>query len=304
MAASAIGSQKTVEQIIAETAKKNTASRNTDGLGKDDFLNLLVTQLKYQDPLNPTDDKEFIGQMAQFSSLEQMQNMNNSMTQTHAYSLMGKHIKAVITDSTTKQSKGIEGDVTGVKMSDGKAYVEVKGQDVPVDKISEVTEGTRSQYSNLSQYTNIIGYQANGVVYDSSTGDIVPVSGAVKSVQSGAYEDYAVMDGVKVNIAGVVSDTPSTDPNFVKDYLKSNLNKAVSVYIKNNDDSRKVAVTGTLTKYDIGADGSISAEIDGLNVPVESISNITSNSQKSNEEQLLESILQKLSGTNGTGTGQ
>lgn len=48
-------------------------------LDKDSFMLLLVTQFKYQDPLNPMDDKEFISQMAQFSSLEQMMNMNESM---------------------------------------------------------------------------------------------------------------------------------------------------------------------------------------------------------------------------------
>ena len=50
-----------------------------DNLGKADFLLLLVTQFKNQDPLNPMDDKEFVAQLAQFSSLEQLMNMNESM---------------------------------------------------------------------------------------------------------------------------------------------------------------------------------------------------------------------------------
>lgn len=50
-----------------------------DYLGKDAFLQLMITQLRYQDPLDPMDNKDSIAQMAQFSSLEQMQNLNNNM---------------------------------------------------------------------------------------------------------------------------------------------------------------------------------------------------------------------------------
>jgi len=57
------------------TAKEE--SRDT--LGKDDFLSLLVTQLKYQDPMEPLKDTEFIAQLAQFNALEQAQNTNKGI---------------------------------------------------------------------------------------------------------------------------------------------------------------------------------------------------------------------------------
>lgn len=68
-------------------------------LGKDDFLQLLITQLTHQDPTSPMEDAQFIGQMAQFSSLEQMTNMNKSfstltdmLTGSSAVNAVGKKV--------------------------------------------------------------------------------------------------------------------------------------------------------------------------------------------------------------------
>lgn len=83
-------------------------------LGKNDFLKLLITQLKYQDPTKPMEDKAFIAQMAQFSSLEQMQQMNNAMTLlqksfiiNQTLSLLGKKVE-VNSDNGVKNGKVTE----------------------------------------------------------------------------------------------------------------------------------------------------------------------------------------------------
>jgi len=80
-------------------------------LGKDSFLQLLVTQLRNQDPLQPMEDKEFIAQLAQFSSLEQLQNMNANLGYfmdlniLHQASLLVGREVDVFTE---------DGDITGV----------------------------------------------------------------------------------------------------------------------------------------------------------------------------------------------
>jgi len=83
---------------------RQPAASGSSVLGKEDFLNLLITQLQNQDPLNPTDSTEFTAQLAQFSSLEQLSNVNENLEQlqntqtagnnSQAVSLLGKEITA------------------------------------------------------------------------------------------------------------------------------------------------------------------------------------------------------------------
>jgi flagellar basal-body rod modification protein FlgD len=122
-------------------SNSNTTERKGNNLGKDEFLKILITQLSNQDPLNPMKDQEFIAQMATFTSLEQMVNMNESITKLHSgqmvanklqYSeLIGKEIswtEVVETDGeslvTDKKSKVVavhfSGNDVKVEVEDGK----------------------------------------------------------------------------------------------------------------------------------------------------------------------------------------
>ena len=95
--------QSRVNQFVHDfNAKLNPGRKPQQSLGKDDFLKLLITQLSYQDPTSPMEDKEFIAQMAQFSTLEQMTSMASDfakltamITGSEASSALGKNVEIV-----------------------------------------------------------------------------------------------------------------------------------------------------------------------------------------------------------------
>jgi len=98
-----------------------TGRKTGDNMGKNEFLKILITQLENQDPLDPLDDKEFIAQMAQFSSLEQMQNVASAALTQQATSMIGSNVKAkVLTDGTEEL---IYGKVVSSKSISGETFL-------------------------------------------------------------------------------------------------------------------------------------------------------------------------------------
>ena len=142
-----VNNPNSVEAASATTSSVNTTENSTSEsarseLGKDSFLRLLTTQLKNQDPLEPMDNTKFISQMAEFSSLEQMNNMNSTLSNftksqsvTQGASLIGKTVETI--DENT--GKTLSGKVSQVGFEDDKifAYLE-SGQKVSMDGISKI----------------------------------------------------------------------------------------------------------------------------------------------------------------------
>lgn len=149
-------------------ASQTQANKDNSALGKDAFLQLLVTQMKYQDPLDPQDNGEYLAQLAQFSALEQMTNVADGLSDVSKLvsnidtsvlvgqlsNMIGKDIQWSIDSSSTDEngnvtttSKKMEGVVTGVSISDGSPTIvaSANGQTykVAIGNITRIGEGVQ-----------------------------------------------------------------------------------------------------------------------------------------------------------------
>ena len=115
-------------------------------LGKDAFLELLITQLKHQDPLDPMDDKEFVAQMAQFNSLEQMQNMNSNLEKLIASGRMSEASSLIDKEVEGLDSNGnnVSGVVSGVSREGEEIYLKLEGE-------GETETGVKISLDNLNR---------------------------------------------------------------------------------------------------------------------------------------------------------
>lgn len=194
-ATSTTGYMAGVKQYVNEATKPK---EYTETLGKDAFLKLLVSQLQNQDPMKPMEDKEFIGQMAQFSSLEQSQNTNRTMKQSAATAAVGKVVIASVKDANTGVSKEVGGVVESVMIKDGNISVMLSTktgtQEVNYDDITQVAD-----VKNLSVQLGYVDFNTQV----STAGSLI---GKTVKAQISYTEKTAAGDVVKTKaVEGVVT---------------------------------------------------------------------------------------------------
>ncbi|MDH7479732.1 MAG: flagellar hook capping FlgD N-terminal domain-containing protein [Syntrophomonadaceae bacterium] len=139
-----ISSNLTVGQSPLATV--STGSLNSV-LGKEAFLKLLITQLRSQNPLEPVKDTDFIAQMAQFSTLEQMQNLNTSLEVLAANSkssavqgLVGYAVSLIGKEVRYQDEGEQQGTVESVRIENGVPRLVVNQQLVALDQLIEVKQ--------------------------------------------------------------------------------------------------------------------------------------------------------------------
>ncbi|MBB63941.1 MAG: hypothetical protein CMO81_02635 [Waddliaceae bacterium] len=125
-------------------------------LGKDDFLRLLLIQMQHQDPLNPMDNQAMLAQMAQFSSLEQMSNLNSTLERSStvgafmdATRMLGKDVQVVDPSSTTDDPRTVVSRVKAVNFTaEGPVVALANGMVSRFDEILTVVDPEVTQVSN------------------------------------------------------------------------------------------------------------------------------------------------------------
>lgn len=144
-----------------QTALNQTKAERTTGMQNDSnmFLTLMLKQLENQDPTQPTDNTQWLSQLAQYSSLEQMTQMNSGLKDcmnymnaiysdmttnseiTQTLSLIGKDVTISIPDENDKtKTKEIQGTVSEASFKDGTGKVKVNGEFYSIANITAVKE--------------------------------------------------------------------------------------------------------------------------------------------------------------------
>ena len=248
-------------QVDISESSQQTEKKAGSSLDKDDFLLLLVTQMQYQDPLQPTDNTEYVAQLAQFSELEQMQNLNKTTVNTSAFSLVGKTVYIQQT-SKTGDTKEVEGIVDYVTKQNGESYVSINGELYKYDDIVKVLDD--SYY--LSQFQPSVSEQSltflhhdpqdlkitdvslgkNNYMASSIAVCLVDASGNTTKIDAGKlkYKDgtltidksaLAAVPAGKYNVAFVFDDPSSTvDYTSVTLVVKGNASSSNSGTAVNN----------------------------------------------------------------------
>ncbi len=131
----------TVNPTPSTTSTSSAAANPSTNLNNQDFLQLLVAQLKYQDPMSPTDTQSFIQEQAQFSTVEGITSMQSTLTAMSAQEQMSSAVNLIGTQVQYTASDGstASGIVSAVASSSGAVTLSVGGANVALSSINQVT---------------------------------------------------------------------------------------------------------------------------------------------------------------------
>ena len=183
MALSAIVEEGKLLDSVNSTERK---AEGSSSLGKDDFLQLLVAQMKYQDPMEPTSNTEYIQQYATYSELEQMMNMSETMDLQRASGLVGQMVHVEFT-TEGGIDKSIEGIVDYVYYESGTPFVSIGGELYKAEDVTSVYDATYVEATELAGEW-MKAFEKLPPLEDITAGDYDMVAGLYTTLEQ--FSDY------------------------------------------------------------------------------------------------------------------
>lgn len=119
---------------------KSVQNNLQKGYDKDTFLQILVAQMKYQNPLQPESNTEYISQYAIFSQIEQLSNIQNTLNLMRAENIIGKFVN--IKETINGQINEVSGKVDKITYKENTVYVNVNGKNYLFDNVTEILDET------------------------------------------------------------------------------------------------------------------------------------------------------------------
>lgn len=138
-------------KVVSNTSSEETTTAANNDLGYDQFLQLLCAEMQYQDPLEPTSNTEYVAQLATFSQMEAMLNMQNTIEASNANSLVGQYVIVKTTSETTGETTAVAGFVDYVQYENNKQYMSINGNLYSVEDLYEVADTAYMEAVSLAE---------------------------------------------------------------------------------------------------------------------------------------------------------
>jgi len=204
--------------IESINSSESLQALQTDTIGKDDFFKMMIAQLQHQDPLNPLDGTDFTAQLAQFSSLEQLTNVNDqlemlglyqaSLNNSQSISLIGKEITAI---GDIIKVDGASADLT-YNLSEGAEKVTISIYDEGGNLVDTLEPGSQQEGENSVTW-DCSGIAAGNYTFEVSAsdanGDVVPaytmITGKVTGVSFEEGSPIFSVNGQDIPFGDIIS---------------------------------------------------------------------------------------------------
>lgn len=192
-----------------DSSSSSSSGTSNNSIDFQAFLEILATELQYQDPQDPVSSTEYVSQMASFAALNQVQTITNSVDATQAYDLIGKAVIYQTTDDAGTTSYNT-GTVSSVTLKNNIPYLNIGNQQVKLSDVVTVGKNTTNTTSELqnsvdaTQAYSLIGKSVSYKTKDTA-GKEIEGSGKVSTVSFKDSVPYLNIGSQQVKLSEIVS---------------------------------------------------------------------------------------------------